>query len=549
MTDQELRYRIVAQDDMTVTLEAIRGELDTLNEKSKASGEAFSNSFQMAGMALQGWIDIIRTTAGYAENVINDFAEMEKQVTMLNASLVAAGHNTKSYSMDFQDLATNLSNTTFATREQVLASERLLLQYGVSADKMHEIMGALGNYTVATGRDMESVTMRVAYAVSGMTDNLRRVGIPVELKGITDEGERLDKIIQAINEHWPEMTGTISGTSAMELHQAANEWKEFKEAVGELAWERYQNGVVALTDALKYFTQESKSIGGDVEASIQQAIDSYGKLYEKSQETLERVKQDPLRNYSLFGMETELSRAQRDMEEMQTKYRDALGRMAAYRKEKYGEALSEVVITATPDENSEKEKARKEGERLEYLWGIKQKARAMDKAADEAAAKEAQKLLEQKFEATKLTFQGIAALAKVFGREGFEISKQASAADAIVSGVLAVQKTLASLPYPWNIAAAAGVAASAAANVAQIESTTYGGGAGNISAPSGTTGMGSAGTSTNPIQTTPTTSGQNVSIVVNGFVGSESTLASELGRVFREATNDNVNFGLQTTSR
>jgi hypothetical protein len=38
----------------------------------------------------------------------------------------------------------------------------------------------------------------------------------------------------------------------------------------------------------------------------------------------------------------------------------------------------------------------------------------------------------------------------------------------------------------------------------------------------------------------------NISISVTGFVGDESVLASQLGRVFRQAVGDDVDFGLAT---
>jgi hypothetical protein len=81
---------------------------------------------------------------------------------------------------------------------------------------------------------------------------------------------------------------------------------------------------------------------------------------------------------------------------------------------------------------------------------------------------------------------GLEATGLVSARKAFNINKAASASDATVNGILAVQKALASAPTPYNYVLAGIVGASAAGNVAKILATPFGGGGGGSqTSPSG----------------------------------------------------------------
>jgi hypothetical protein len=76
----------------------------------------------------------------------------------------------------------------------------------------------------------------------------------------------------------------------------------------------------------------------------------------------------------------------------------------------------------------------------------------------------------EKLASTKETLGQIAGLMQSSNSQFFEIGKAAAVTNATIDGYMAVQKTLASLPYPFNIAAAALVGAQAAMNVSKIAS-------------------------------------------------------------------------------
>lgn len=84
------------------------------------------------------------------------------------------------------------------------------------------------------------------------------------------------------------------------------------------------------------------------------------------------------------------------------------------------------------------------------------------------------KLYEEQLSAADFTFGALSTLMKSKSREAFEIGKAASVAQALISAYEAVNKAW-TLPYPWNIAAAAAVGAATFANVRAIAATQMGG--------------------------------------------------------------------------
>ena len=99
-----------------------------------------------------------------------------------------------------------------------------------------------------------------------------------------------------------------------------------------------------------------------------------------------------------------------------------------------------------------------------------------------------------------------------------------------------------------NFALAATVAVAAALNVRRILQAKPGGGAG-INAPGGGGGGGPGapgGIPAAPEQAALEAPPSQVSISVAGFIGDEAQLASEIGRVLREAEGDGVQVNVGT---
>jgi len=132
------------------------------------------------------------------------------------------------------------------------------------------------------------------------------------------------------------------------------------------------------------------------------------------------------------------------------------------------------------------------------------------------------------------------------GEESFRIYKATAIAEATVAGILAIQKTWATLGLPLALPFIATIAAITAANVARIARIERG-----AQQPARIGGVGGAG----PVEVrpapTPAEIGRlplapperppmQITIHVAGFIGDEAELATELGRIIREAQRDGV---------
>lgn len=143
-------------------------------------------------------------------------------------------------------------------------------------------------------------------------------------------------------------------------------------------------------------------------------------------------------------------------------------------------------------------------------------------------------------------------LAQTFGSKNVEIQKGIAIAQATVSTAVAVVNALASggIAGP-NFALAAAVAAVGAAQIAAIAAARPGAGA--VAAPGEAGAQGGFGGGVEPLREIPveaTTGGPTqITINVTGFIGEEAELASELGRVLRQAVGDDVAFGFETDIR
>lgn len=151
---------------------------------------------------------------------------------------------------------------------------------------------------------------------------------------------------------------------------------------------------------------------------------------------------------------------------------------------------------------------------------------------------------------TASLFGALAALAETGGEKAFGISKAFAVAEATVRGIQAVQSALASPPGPpFTFPLAAAVAVQTALNIRKILATQPGGAAAPAAAAGGGGGAAPAAAEAPPApvpEAAPVAAGPQVSITVQGFIGNEAELATELDGLMREARGDGLEFGMGT---
>jgi len=130
---------------------------------------------------------------------------------------------------------------------------------------------------------------------------------------------------------------------------------------------------------------------------------------------------------------------------------------------------------------SEEAKAEADALELERVQKHADDMLAISKKSAEAEKRVEDAKKQAKMSAVSSTFSNLASLMNTSSKKLFAIGKASAIAGAIVDGYAAVQKTMASVPYPFNIPLAAAQAVSSAAQVQGIAKTKIGGASGGTS--------------------------------------------------------------------
>jgi hypothetical protein len=130
---------------------------------------------------------------------------------------------------------------------------------------------------------------------------------------------------------------------------------------------------------------------------------------------------------------------------------------------------------------SEEAKAEADALELERVQKHADDMLAISKKSAEAEKRIEDAKNQAKMSAVSSTFSNLASLMNTSSKKLFAIGKASAIAGAIVDGYAAVQKTMASVPYPFNIPLAAAQAVSSAAQVQGIAKTKIGGASGGTS--------------------------------------------------------------------
>lgn len=157
-----------------------------------------------------------------------------------------------------------------------------------------------------------------------------------------------------------------------------------------------------------------------------------------------------------------------------------------------------------------------------------------DAAAKRARIAEIEK--QGKMNAVSSTFSALSSLMNTESKKLFEIGKAASIAGAIVDGYAAVSKTMASVPYPFNVPLAAAQAVASAVQVQNIAKQKVGGAKTMNAASSFSGGQPAVNTQS---------SGGNRNISIAGIDASSLITGGQLIDALNEALGDgySVNFG------
>jgi len=172
----------------------------------------------------------------------------------------------------------------------------------------------------------------------------------------------------------------------------------------------------------------------------------------------------------------------KDLAKLQAKYGDELRLLA----EKQNQELI-LIETAESNKAITEQQAEEMRTNMAAQYADRRVAIAKKKAEKEKQIEQA------KSAALSGIFSNLGSLMNAKSKRLFEIGKKASIASALINTYQAITKTMASVPYPWNIGLAAAQGIAGMVQVQNIRSQSYSGGGGGSINVSGGGGTGSGG--------------------------------------------------------
>lgn len=153
-----------------------------------------------------------------------------------------------------------------------------------------------------------------------------------------------------------------------------------------------------------------------------------------------------------------------------------------------------------------------------------------------------------KLQISKSFFANLSSLMDTSNRKAFEIGKAAAITSAIIDTYMAANKAMASVPYPFNFAAAASTIAAGFVNVNKIRSQSFGSG-GGASGGSSASALSSSSASSSETASTSASSQTTrevtqFNIALSGSIYSNEQVDELIGQI-NDRTSDNVE--LKTT--
>lgn len=228
-----------------------------LGAQVKAVALGFISAQAIIGTVQAGF----RMLRDFVAGSVEAFAEQEAAVKKLTVALQNQGTATPAVISGMKDLATEFQNTTVYADELINEMQGLLIQVGdVAPGQMRQALTAATDLASGLGVDLRTATMLVGKAFAGETATLKRYGLVIDETRLATEGATA--VLDEIQKRFGGQAQAELDTYAGKVKQLANQWGEFKEAVGgAIAQDALLNAALAgLTGALKSEAEATEEV-------------------------------------------------------------------------------------------------------------------------------------------------------------------------------------------------------------------------------------------------------------------------------------------------
>lgn len=460
---------------------------------------------------------------------IADYRQSEVATNALTQSMVNNGIYSKQLKNDYLDQANALAKLSLYQDEEIVSAQASLQSMIGQKKITPELTTAIMDLATAKKMDLNSAAELVGKTIAGNTNVLKRQG--VEFDNNTTGAERLAAVTQGLSAKFGgQAQAATGGLGAMQM--MFKSVSELSESLGErlapfviLA----SNAIKAFTDdsskttpildgfanalevvaaitiqAYGYIKQLGMGIGVGLAAAVESASKALQGNFSQALETVKlgfnTIKEESIKistetdaaltALAEAGNESKKASLEADENNLRQSLENKRNLRTIMSEEEKAKALTDFEEQIVQEQlNADLLQAQREGNDLKQSEARLKNLQNMYKNEDdfhkkksllEAISKEQSvknDLEKQKFEETvqkqrlqgfSTFFGGIASLSQSSNSQLAAIGKAGAISQATIDAYLAIQNALATVPYPANLATAAGIGITAFANVSKI---------------------------------------------------------------------------------
>lgn len=456
--------------------------------------------------------NIGRSVIGFFVEASKSAQEQEKVTAKLNQALKNQGIFTQQTTDALQKQASAFKKVSNFGDEAIITLQTQLINFGILPKDIDRVTQATLDLAEAQGMDLESAGSMLSKSLGSSTNAMARWGI--EINGAVGSTERLDSAVNNIAKRFGGQAKASTETLTGSLNQLEMSWGDLQETI-----------MTTNNNAIQPYVKALNSVVESVDDVLK--LDAQFRTAKKAEAVLLKGNWEEIQNLTSAEMNLGIERMiiSQERKEIFEKEKGLVDAETKMRNKATWEAIKSYEQISKAKEKSEKNKPakKKTKEELEQEAKEREEARKKELEASTKAVErkynkekesreltiedeikmnedmlaikslnedersklliekrellgEKQKQIEEKILKEKEDMRQMFADLEVIGtatksKELVEIAKALAVSQATIDAYVSFNKTLASLPYPFNVLPAAQSLATGLANVATIAST------------------------------------------------------------------------------
>lgn len=232
------KLRAIGQD-VPPGIQRIAAAATDANSSTSKWLSDFGNQLSATALGMvsaQAAIGLVKEGVGdlsaFLSSSVTSYASAEAAARKMNQALEAQGTASAANIADFDALASQFQRTTAYSDDLINEMQALLTQIGgVAPNEMRKALKAATDLASGLGVDLRTATLLVAKASEENVAALKKAGVQLDDTRVAGEG--MEYILGKIEDRFGGQAQAELDTYSGKIKQLANDWDNFKEAVGK----------------------------------------------------------------------------------------------------------------------------------------------------------------------------------------------------------------------------------------------------------------------------------------------------------------------------